>query len=402
MEIRTITLFDEFTGSIPEKRLATLGETGAAVCQSLREEGYTVQTVRLALGSVPSLAGGDPARVVPLAREIEASCRTVGIDYVSIGLVCPLDPPEFFEALADALAATGAVFASGLITDADRAVRVGAARRAAHVIRRLSEETEGGFGNLRFAALANVSAGVPFLPGAFHDGGPPALAIGLEAATLAVEACGASATLEEATSRLVALVESHGERIGRAVARARPPDIRFRGIDVSLAPYPEPARSVGTAIERLSGVRIGEHGTLAATAVLTRAIRSAAVARVGYSGAFLPVFEDAVLAARAAERLYSINDLLLWSSVCGTGLDTVPLPGSVSEATLAAILVDMAALALRLDKPLTARLMPIPGKAAGDPVAFDFPYFAPTRVLETKGDGLGGLLAGADVIPLGT
>ena len=101
----------------------------------------------------------------------------------------------------------------------------------------------------------------------------------------------------------------------------------------------------------------------------------------------LPVLEDATLAARSREGLFTVNDLLLYSAVCGTGLDTVPLPGDVSEEELAGILLDVATLALRLDKPLTARLMPIPGAKAGDLTEFDFPYFANGRVLDVKGFG---------------
>ena len=48
-------------------------------------------------------------------------------------------------------------------------------------------------------------------------------------------------------------------------------------------------------------------------------------------------------------------------------------------------------LALRLDKPLTARLMPVPGAQAGDLTEFDFPYFANGRVLDVKGYGCQGL-----------
>ena len=86
----------------------------------------------------------------------------------------------------------------------------------------------------------------------------------------------------------------------------------------------------------------------------------------------LPVLEDPILAQRSAEGLLNIGELLQWSAVCGTGLDTVPVPGDVSEAALARLLFDVAALSVRLHKPLTARLMPLPGKVAGDPVHFDF------------------------------
>ena len=71
----------------------------------------------------------------------------------------------------------------------------------------------------------------------------------------------------------------------------------------------------------------------------------------------LPVLEDSVLALRAAEGQLTVSDLLSYSAVCGVGLDTVPLPGDTSEDTLTGILLDVAALATRLNKPLTARLI---------------------------------------------
>jgi uncharacterized protein (UPF0210 family) len=101
----------------------------------------------------------------------------------------------------------------------------------------------------------------------------------------------------------------------------------------------------------------------------------------------LPVLEDATLAARSQDRLFTVNDLLLYSAVCGTGLDTVPLPGDIGEDELAGILLDLATLALRLDKPLTARLMPIPGAKAGDRTEFDFAYFANGQILDARGVG---------------
>jgi uncharacterized protein (UPF0210 family) len=85
--------------------------------------------------------------------------------------------------------------------------------------------------------------------------------------------------------------------------------------------------------------------------------------------------------------------LLSYSAVCGVGLDTIPLPGDISQAALAGILLDVAALAVRLNKPLTARLMPLPGKSAGDPVHFDFPYFADSRVMAASGPGIKSNLA---------
>ena len=106
-----------------------------------------------------------------------------------------------------------------------------------------------------------------------------------------------------------------------------------------------------------------------------------------------------LLVALLLERL-TVNDLLLYSAVCGTGLDTVPLPGSVSEDQLYAVLLDLAALAQRLGKPLTARLMPIPGKIAGDTTEFDFEFFANSKIMGLEAQPLSGYLAENNEIQL--
>ena len=95
----------------------------------------------------------------------------------------------------------------------------------------------------------------------------------------------------------------------------------------------------------------------------------------------LPVLEDTGLAGRATEGTLTIRDLLLYSCLCGTGLDTIPLTGETTVEQIAALLLDLAAISVRLSKPLTARLMPIPGKKAGEEIRFDFEYFAASRVM---------------------
>jgi uncharacterized protein (UPF0210 family) len=175
---------------------------------------------------------------------------------------------------------------------------------------------------------------------------------------------------------------------------------RFGGIDFSLAPFPEERRSLGASLERLGVPAVGLHGSLAAAAFLADAMDRAQFMRAGFSGLMLPILEDAILAQRAGEGLLSVKDVLLYSAVCGTGLDTVPLPGYLTAQEIAPLLLDLGALACRLNKPLTARLMPIPGKKAGDPTGFDFAYFANSRVLSLDARPLQGLLAGEEAFGL--
>jgi hypothetical protein len=314
-----------------------------------------------------------------------------GFDYLSLGPVLA-DTPQAdlsrLEAIPDLIRATEAVFAGVLVARKGRGFHLEAIRRTAQIVHEIAHTSELGFGNLRLTMLANVEPHAPFFPAAYHDGGAPALAIATESADLAVAAFEQAGSLDGARARLVAAVTDAG---GRIAGLLRPlverNGYRFAGIDFSLAPFPEEARSIGAAVERLGVDRFGAAGTLFAAALLTDCLRQAEYPRCGFNGLMLPVLEDATLAARSREELFTVNDLLLYSSVCGTGLDTVPLPGDVSEEELAGILLDVAALALRLDKPLTARLMPIPGARAGDLTEFDFAYFANGRVLDVKGLG---------------
>jgi uncharacterized protein (UPF0210 family) len=142
------------------------------------------------------------------------------------------------------------------------------------------------------------------------------------------------------------------------------------------------------------------HGSLLAAALLTEAIDRAEFLHTGFSGLMMPVLEDSTLARRAAEGTLTIKDVLLYSAVCGTGLDTIPLPGDTTAEQIFPLLLDLCALALRLDKPLTARLMPVPNKKAGDETNFDFAFFAPSRILALDSEPLTGSLSGTGMFRL--
>ena len=101
-----------------------------------------------------------------------------------------------------------------------------------------------------------------------------------------------------------------------------------------------------------------------------------------------------------AEGTLTIKDALLYSAVCGTGLDTIPLAGDTTADQISPLLLDLCALALRLDKPLTARLMPVPGKRAGEATEFDFAFFANSRVMALDSSPLGLPLGGDEKITL--
>lgn len=401
MKIRSITLFLNPKWPLDLPALRKAGFFIQTARGAFTEAGYEVQTTRLATTPFTVLLGEDGMRkgeLVRLSREIEAAAAELGVAYVALG-PAQVNLPESYAAIPEAVAATQNVFFSGQMSTPERQLSLAGVQACAGVIHALAPLTADGFGNLRFAALANVPAGAPFFPAAYHTGEKPAFALATEAADLAVQAFAGASTVTEARQRLVQAVESHAAvlcRVGEALAAQF--KLQFTGIDFSLAPYPTRDCSLGEAVERLGVPAVGRHGSLAAAALLAESLDRARFPHVGFSGLMLPVLEDAVLAQRAAEGTLTVKDMLLYSAVCGTGLDTVPLPGDASVGQLAALLLDVAVLAHRLDKPLTARLMPVPGKQAGEPTGFNFEFFANSRVMALEAEPLLALLAGGEAL----
>ncbi|MCB2209494.1 DUF711 family protein [bacterium] len=398
MQIRSITLFLHPRWPFSELVLQRAGIFAQHALKAFQNAGYEVQSIRLATPPFHSFV--PPEDYLEMVNKLEILAHSEGFEYVSLGPAAT-DKLESYAAIPDMLARTGNTFFSGHLTTPDGAVSLPAVRACAEVIHAAGPLEKNGFANLRFAALANVPPWAPFFPAAYHQGKAPAFALALEAADLAVDVFSSTESLAAARSELIKVVQDHAhalEEQSRTLANAY--KMEFKGLDFTLAPFPTQARSIGTAMERLGLPAVGLSGSLAAATFLTDTLDRAVYTRTGFNGLMLPVLEDATLAQRAEEGLLSVTDLLLYSAVCGTGLDTIPLPGDTSVQQLEAILLDLAALALRLDKPLTARLMPIPGLSAGDVTGFDFEYFANSRVLEANAQPLTGLMAGDETIPI--
>jgi uncharacterized protein len=399
MKIRTITCFYDPLAPDPlvVQHLEELAQDAASRFQSA---GYEVQTRRLSTTPFPTyLDVKDQKAVVESVQQMESEAKSHGFAYLSIG-PASLQHPGSFDAILPILMSTRNVFASGQMTNTGEGVILPAVRACAGIIHDAATVTPDGFTNLRFSAIANVHPNGPFFPGSFHTGEQIGFAVGIECADAAVDAFKEAETLLQARAALIDRLEQVAADLNRAAMRISAQyTARFYGFDFSLAPYPEDWCSIGGAMERLGALQVGMHGSLAAAAILADTLDRGHWPRAGFNGLFMPVLEDSVLAKRAHESL-TLKDLLLFSTVCGAGLDTVPLPGDVTPEAIAAVLLDVAALSLRLDKPLTARLMPVPGKTAGEMTSFDFSFFHNGRVLSLDTQPLTGWLAGDESFDL--
>ncbi len=392
MRIRSITYFLHPRWPISELILQKARIFAQHAKIDLEKAGYPVQSIRLATPPFPEfLTKKDYAKA---AAQLEILAHSEGFEYVALGPALP-HLPESYASIPGLLSNSGNLFFSGHLTTPQGEISLTAVRACAKVIHQSASLEKDGFANLRFAALANVPPWAPFFPAAYHQGKAPAFALALEAADLAVDAFSEATTLKDARAALISKVETHAaalERISQRIAGIY--QIDFKGLDFTPAPFPETNKSLGHALESLGLPAIGLSGSLAAAAFLTDTLDRANYRRTGFNGLMLPLLEDSTLAKRGAQGVLTVTDLLLYAAVCGTGLDTLPIPGDVTVEQIQAVLLDLAALALRLDKPLTARLMPIPGKQAGDLTDFEFEYFANSKVLSLPAEPLTGLLAG--------
>ncbi len=396
MRIRSITLFVHPRWPISELVLRRAGIFSRSIVSAFKSSGYQVQTVRLATPSFTTfLPEEDYANAI---IRIEILTHGEGFDYVSMGPAIP-ENIETYQAIPHMLASSGNLFFSGHLTTPKNEISLRAVHACAEVIHDSADLEKNGFANLRFAALANVPPFAPFFPAAYSEGKSPGFALAMEAADLAVSAFSEAETLVEARESLINAIESHAKKLEEIAEKtAKAYGFEFKGIDFTLAPFPVKELSLGFALEKLGLPAVGYYGSLAAAAFLTDTLDQANFKRTGFNGLMLPLLEDATLAQRAAEGILEVKDLLMYSAVCGTGLDTIPLPGDTSVEALQAVLLDIAALSLRLKKPLTARLMPIPGLKAGDDTGFEFEYFANSKVLALPSKPFNGVLAGNENI----
>jgi uncharacterized protein (UPF0210 family) len=397
MKIRSITVFCETGYPVNRLLMERLGSFSDHARKLFEGEGFEVQSLRLATPPFGQFVA--PIDLPHAAQRYGIEAHGDGFEYISLGPAG--SDPEEWAVIPKALRRNGRIFLSGSLTTQEGELDLANAARCAETIVELSKLEPDGFANLRFCALANVPAYTPFFPAAYALRERPAFALALQSADLSLDCFRQAQSLQEAQQCLIDKVNANAARL-EAVAEKMEKiyGYTFKGLDFTLAPHPDQAASIGSALEALGLPAFGPHGSLFASTFLTSSLQQAQYRKVGFNGLMLPVLEDSTLALRAAEGSLSVTDLLMFSAVCGAGLDVIPLPGDTTPEEIYPILLDLGALALRLNKPLTARLMPIPGKKAGDPTTFNFGYFANSRVMALRSQKLSGLMSGSERIKL--
>jgi uncharacterized protein (UPF0210 family) len=368
-KVRAITAFIRIDAAHME---AQVGET-VAFLNKAREEykssGFEVETIRVVTQPLADYTRGmTHADAVALLHKYGDLAAKLGFT-ANLGAVQLTEDDD--RATVDlAIDVFGTTKINGsMIVAAENGIHWKSIREAARLVKAVAAKSPNGAGNLNFATAAMIKPYTPFYPAAWHDGPGKTFAVGLESANVVAEVFAQYHEPGPAESKLAEALTKHLLRAEAAAVRiAAASKWTYAGIDPTPAPLGEV--SIGRAIENFIGAPFGSPGTMTAASVITRAVQSTPVKQVGYSGLMVPVLEDAVLGKRWEEGTYTMDSLLAYSAVCAGGLDTIPLPGDITEERLARIMGDVASLAWKWRKPLAARLLPAPGKHPGDRTAF--------------------------------
>lgn len=340
---------------------------------TFESRGFTVQTLRVATQPFPEYTQGmSHDEILQFFKDLDGIAQTQNI-IVSIGpaYLSGKDGDAQANLLADILQNTKSVSGSVYVTN-DAGVNWPAVRAAARVMKKLSDGTLHSEGNFRFAALANVPQATPFFPAAYLTGLGHQFAVGLESAGDVAAAVKDAPDLATARTRLINMFFQRASDVENVALRVDS-ERGWTYLGLDLSPAPGKDASIGEAIENISKQPFGASGTLTAVGVITSALKEIGLRKTGYSGLMLPILEDSVLAERWNAGLVSLDALVSYSAVCGTGLDTVPLPGDATVDQLARIIGDMATLSVKWNKPLSARLLPVAGRLAGQQTEFSAP-----------------------------
>jgi uncharacterized protein len=411
LDIRTVTLglslrdcTDASVNGTVERVRAKIERSSSKLVQVVdqigEEMGLKIANKRIALTPVSLIAGTFHRNdFILLAKAIDQATRNVGVDFVGgysalVHKGWTDSESEFIDSIPEALASTERLCSSLNVATTHAGINMDAVKRTGELIKEAAALTadRGGLACTKFVCFGNAVEDNPFMAGAFHGIGESdtVINVGVSGPGVVAHAVRHAPTdmelqdVAELIKKLSFKLARAGELVGREAANRL--GFKFGIIDLSLAPTPMPGDSVAEIIEALGFERAGTHGTTAALALLTDAVKKggamASSSVGGLSGAFIPVSEDARMIEAVQNGALSLDKLEAWTSVCSVGIDMVAVPGSTPAETISAIIADEMAIGMVNNKTTAVRIIPVPNGNVGDIVEF------------------GGLLGSAPVMPV--
>jgi uncharacterized protein (UPF0210 family) len=361
------------------------------------EYGIPIINKRVAVTPISLVAASseDPD-YTPYALTLDEAAGELGVDFVGgfsalVQKGFSLGDRRLIGSIPEALSRTERVCASVNVAGTKSGINMDAVRLMGEIILKTAEKTafRDGIGCAKLVVFCNAPEDNPFMAGAFHGPGEGESCLNVGVSGPGVVKAALESHREAGFDELADIIKKTAFKITRmgqlvgmeAAKRMRVP---FGILDLSLAPTPAVGDSVARILEEMGLESAGTHGTTAALAMLTDMVKKGGVMASthvgGFSGAFIPVSEDEGMVAAVRSGSIGLDKLEAMTSVCSVGLDMAALPGDTSAATIAAIIADEMAIGMVNNKTTAVRVIPVPGKKAGDWAEF------------------GGLLGGAPIM----
>ena len=382
---------------VREKLLRVAGKLVTIGREIEIEYGIPIINKRIAVTPISLVAeSGDETDFTPWAKTLDEVALELGVDFVGgfsalVQKGMTSGDIRLIESIPRALAETNRVCASVNLGTTKNGINMDAVKKMGAIIKATAAATgdRDGLGCAKLVVFCNAPEDNPFMAGAFHGvgEGEAVLSVGVSGPGVIKAACeqyrGAPLDeLADGIKKTAFKITRMGQLVGMEAARRL--GVPFGILDLSLAPTPAVGDSVARILEEMGIESAGAPGTTAALAMLTDMVKKGGVMAStnvgGLSGAFIPVSEDEGMVS--AVRLGSINleKLEAMTCVCSVGLDMVAIPGDTSAETISGIIADEMAIGMVNNKTTAVRLIPVPGKKAGEWAEF------------------GGLLGGAPIL----
>jgi uncharacterized protein len=409
-DIRTVTLginlkdcmgrrFDPFAARV-KKRLIQMGKQLNQYAHAVEQKyGIPITNRRIAITPASLLLEPLPRNTemaVKLAQALDQAAQEANIDFIGgFGALVQKGmtsaDEQLIDALPTALSQTQRVCSFLNLASTRAGINMDAISKFGHTLKSLARQSKSGIGCAKVAVFANAPEDNPFMAGAHHGVGEPdySLNVGISGPgvvrNVVMQNPDCDLTeLSEIIKRTVFKITRAGELIGREIADLL--EVDFGIVDISLAPTTSAGDSVAEIIEAMGIHQMGLPGSTVALAMLIDAVKKGGAMASGHigglSGCFIPVSEDNGMIRAVKDRALSLEKLEALTSVCSVGLDMFAVPGTTPAEVLSAIIADELAIGVINNKTTGVRVIPAPGKKAGQIIHF------------------GGLLGSAPVMPV--
>ena len=283
-------------------------------------------------------------------------------------------------------------FVNFIVTDNNQ-IDAKAALYCAKTVIKVSKLSFNGFDNFRLGVSLNPNEYTPFFPFSYASN-DHCFSIATEISHTVEEVVSKyqESSFDEIRNKLITKVGMQARNVDIVAKELSTKlDASYAGLDISLAPYPDENVSVINILKLLGLEEIGANGSLFFTSFITDLLKEIIYVNqlkpAGFNGVMYSLLEDPKLCDANNKKTLNIDSFILYSSLCGCGLDMVPVPGNILEEELASIILDVSALSIKLNKPLGVRVLPIPNGSVNEYTKFDMDFLTNTRIMDIKNLG---------------